>query len=90
VVLDAESYSETVRVKLPAGFAVDDMPDSASLNAPFGAYRVTYKVDDGTLLFTRTLEVKATTVPADEYSQVRDFFGRVVGSEQSPVVLIKR
>ena len=90
VVLDSESCTETVRVTLPAGFAVDEMPDSASLDAPFGTYRVSYKVDNGTLLFTRSLEVKATTVPAADYSKVRDFFGRVAGSEQSPVVLIKR
>jgi len=90
VVLDSESYSETVRVTLPAGFAVDEMPDSGNLDAAFGTYHVSYKVDNGTLLFTRSLEVKATTVPADEYSKVRDFFGMVVGSEQSPVVLIKR
>lgn len=90
VVLDSESYSETVRVTLPDGFAVDEMPDSGSLDAAFGTYHVSYKVDNGTLLFTRSLEVKAAIVPAADYSKVRDFFGRVAGSEQSPVVLVKR
>jgi hypothetical protein len=87
--LDSESYSETGRVKLPAGFVVDETPEGSSLDAAFGAYRASYKVDNGTLLFTRSLEVKATTVPAAEYSKVRDFFGRVSVSEGSPVVLIK-
>jgi hypothetical protein len=90
VVLDSESYSETVRVTLPAGFAVDETPESGNLDAHFGTYRVSYKVDNGVLLFTRSLEVKAATIPASDYSQVRDFFGRVLGSEQSPVVLLKR
>jgi len=89
-VLDSESYSETVRVKLPAGFAVDETPESGNLDAPFGTYRISYKVDNGVLLFTRSLEVRAATIPASDYSQVRDFFGRVAGSEQSPVVLLKR
>ena len=66
------------------------MPDSAKLDAPFGTYRLSYAVNGGTLLFTRSLEVKATTVPAAEYARVRDFFGQVLGSEQSPVVLIKK
>jgi Domain of Unknown Function with PDB structure (DUF3857)/Transglutaminase-like superfamily len=90
VVLDSESYSETVRVTLPAGFEVDEMPESAKLDAPFGTYRCSYAVNGDKLLFTRSLEVKATTVPAAEYGRVREFFGQVVGSEQSPVVLVKR
>jgi hypothetical protein len=90
VVLDSESYSETVRVTLPAGFEVDEMPDSAKLDAPFGTYRFSYAVNGGVLLFTRSLEVKATTVPAAEYGRVREFFGQVLGSEQSPVVLVKK
>jgi hypothetical protein len=89
VVLESELYNETVRVQLPAGFAVDELPEGASLNAPFGTYRVSYKVDNGILLFNRSLEVKASTVPAAEYAQVRDFFGRVLGSEQAPVVLLR-
>jgi len=90
VVLDSESFSETVRVKLPAGFVVDELPDSAKLDAPFGSYRVSYKVDNGMLVFTRSLEVKAATVAAADYAQVRDFFGQVLGSEQAPVVLMKK
>ena len=66
------------------------MPESAKLDAPFGTYRCSYAVNGDKLLFTRSLEVKATTVPAAEYGRVREFFGQVVGSEQSPVVLVKK
>ncbi len=69
---------------------MDETPESGNLDAPFGTYRISYKVDNGVLLFTRSLEVRAATIPASDYSQVRDFFGRVAGSEQSPVVLLKR
>ena len=90
VVLDSESYTETVHVKLPAGFEVDEMPESGKLDATFGTYRCSYAVNGAMLVFTRSLEVKATTVPVAEYGHVREFFGQVAGSEQSPVVLVKK
>jgi hypothetical protein len=90
VVLDSESYSGSVRVKLPEGFAVDEIPENVTLQTPFGSYSAKYEHKEGSLLFTHTLEVKAATIPPERYAEIRDFFGRVVGAEQSPVVLVRR
>jgi hypothetical protein len=90
VVLASHAYTETVRVKLPAGFDVDELPDPLKLDAPFGAYATTYVVKDNQLTFTRTLTVRATTIPADQYATVRTFFERIRAAEQSPVVLAKK
>ncbi len=90
IMLEAQAYTETVRVKLPAGFAVDEMPDAAKLDAPFGNYSATYEVKDGQLIFTRSLVLRTMTIPADQYAQVRNFFGRMLAAEQAPVVLIKK
>jgi len=90
LVLESEAFSETVRIKLPEGFEVDEMPDSAKLEMPFGTYTANFEVKDGHLIFTRQLEVKATTIPAVLYPVVRDFFGRMRGVEVSPVVLAKK
>jgi hypothetical protein len=75
---------------LPEGFEVDEMPDAAKLEMPFGKYSASFEVKDGHLIFTRQLEVKATTIPAALYPVVRDFFGRMRGVEVSPVVLAKK
>lgn len=90
LVLDAEAFSETVRVKLPTGFEVDEMPDAAKLETPFGKYTATYEVKDGHLIFKRSLVVQAGMIPAAQYSQVREFFGRIRGVEVAPVVLAKK
>jgi Domain of Unknown Function with PDB structure (DUF3857)/Transglutaminase-like superfamily len=90
IVLEAEAFRETVRVKLPSGFEVDEMPDSAKLETPFGKYSATYEIKDGQLIFTRQLVVQAGTIPAAQYSSVREFFGRIRGVEISPVVLAKK
>ncbi len=90
VVLEANSYAETARVQLPAGFDVDEMPDTVKIETPFGTYSATYETKDGKLLFTRALTVRAATVPADQYTAVRTFFERIRAAEQAPVVLAKK
>ncbi len=90
VVLQSNAYTETVRVKLPTGFEVDEMPDPLKLDAPFGTYATSYAVKDGNLVFTRTLVMRATTIPAEQYSTVRSFFERIRAAEQAPVVLARK
>ncbi|HKR02499.1 MAG TPA: DUF3857 domain-containing protein [Pyrinomonadaceae bacterium] len=90
VVLDAHAYTEIVRVKLPEGFDVDELPDPVKLETAFGNYASTYEVKDGHLIFTRTLVQRAATIPADQYSTVRTFFERIRAAEGSPVVLAKK
>jgi hypothetical protein len=90
VVLDARNFTETVRVKIPDGFEVDELPDALKLDASFGSYNTTYLINEGQLVFTRTLAQRAGTIPAAQYQTVRSFFERIRAAEQSPVVLVKK
>jgi hypothetical protein len=90
ILLDASQYSETIRVKLPAGFDVDEMPEPSKLETAFGKFAVTYEIKDGTLLFNRTLTLNKTTIAADKYDSVKNFFASVRAAEQNPVVLVKK
>jgi len=87
--LDAEAFQETVRVKLPAGFKIDEMPDGGKLETPFGTYTCSYQAQGDELIFERKLEIRAATVPVEQYAALKTFFERVAGAEQSPVVLAK-
>ena len=90
VVLSSLAYTETVRVKLPRGFEVDELPDPMKLDAPFGTYSTSYVVKDEQLSFTRTLLVRGATIPARDYGTVRGFFASIRAAEQAPVVLAKK
>lgn len=89
VILEPYAYRETTRVNLPAGYAVDEIPEATQLTAEFGNYSAAYEVKDNQLVFTRRLVVQSATIPAANYAAVRDFFGRVRAAEQAPVVLAK-
>ena len=90
VVLTSSSYSETVRVKLPDGFEVDELPDPVKLDTAFGIYNTSYDVKDGQLTFKRSLIQRAMTVPVEQYAAVRSFFEKMRAAEQAPVVLARK
>jgi hypothetical protein len=88
--ITSTAYTENVKIKIPVGFAVDEMPDAVKLETPFGKYDASYTATGDNVIFTRTLKLNRYTVPADKYASIRDFFGRVQAAEQAPVVLIKK
>jgi len=90
VVLKSNAYSESVSVKLPEGFVVDEMPDPVKLDTSFGTYSTTYEAKDGQVLFTRKLVQRAGTIPVEQYNSVRSFFEKIRAAEQSPVVLARK
>jgi transglutaminase-like putative cysteine protease len=90
VVLPANAYSETVQVKLPAGFKVDELPDPVKLETPFGSYATSYEVKNNQLVFKRQLSLQATTIAPTEYEKVRKFFESIRAADNAPVVLARQ
>ena len=90
VVIRARSYAETATVKLPAGFAVDELPDPVKLDTPFGSFSTSYEAKDGQLIFKRTLIQRPMTISPDQYATVRTFYEKIRAAESSPVVLARK
>ena len=90
IVLEGRTYDEIARIKLPGGFAVDEMPEPVKLDRPFGHYAAECEVKDGQLIFKRALSLQSTTIPVEQYEAVRSFFESIRAAEQAPVVLVKK
>ena len=90
IVLDARNFKETVRIKLPEGFEVDELPDPLKLDTSFGSYNTSYLVKDGQLVFTRNLTQLSAKIPVAQYQSVRSFFEKIRAAEQAPVVLVRK
>jgi hypothetical protein len=90
VVLNARAYAETAHIKLPAGFAVDELPSPVKLALPFGSYDMQIEAQGDEIVFTRRLTTEAVTIPAEQYAAVRGFFEKIMAAEQAPVVLARR
>ncbi len=88
VLLDPAGFKETVTVRLPAGFKVDEVPDREVLSTPFGKYSASCTASAGQVSCSRDFEIGFATIPVEQYPAVREFFQRIVATEQSPVVLV--
>lgn len=89
-VVAARSWNDTVSVKLPAGFEVDEIPDAVKLESPYGSYEAKSVVASGVLTFTRKLVLNASVVPAEDYAKLKEFADQVGGADQAPLVLAKK
>jgi hypothetical protein len=90
VVLHAESFEETMRMKLPADFEVDELPPAQKTKTDFGSYSASCEVKDGYLTYHRSFTVNAGVIPVERYKEARTFFGFVYGAGDQPVVLAKK
>jgi hypothetical protein len=90
VLLDSQSFREAVHVQLPDGFRIDEMPAASAKEAAFGQHTAAWEAKGSELLFTRSLEVRLTSTPVEDYANVREFFGAVNGAENASVVLARQ
>jgi hypothetical protein len=88
--IESVSYSEKVKIKLPEGFAVDEIPENLDLKADFGKYTSSYTVEGDSIVFSRSLRLRRSEVPAEKYGSIKDFFSQIHNAEKSPVVLMKK
>jgi hypothetical protein len=90
VKLEAGLRRDSIRIKVPPGFKVDEIPEAAKIEGPYGSLSASWKVDNGEILVEQTLEIKDTVAPASEYAQVRAFFEKVAVAQGAPVVFIRQ
>lgn len=88
--LESGLRKDSVVIQLPAGFAVDEIPDPVEIEGPYGAYRASWKFANGSVTFNQSLEIKQTVAPVTEYPKVKDFFDKIAGGQNEPIVLLKK
>ena len=85
---------DTVRLHLPAGFKIENLPQLVQLTSAYGIYSSTCTtLPDGTLQYVRQLETRrpagGTTLPAAKYSEYQDFRRKINQADHAQLVLIK-
>jgi transglutaminase-like putative cysteine protease len=80
-------YRERVRIALPAGFAVDELPAPVAFERSAGKYARQWRVDGSRLESERTLDLVEVRLPAGAAAEVRAFTREVLEADAQPVVL---
>ena len=81
--------SDTIDIKLPAGYSVDELPPAADVTAPFAEYKSKIESKDNTIYYNRTYTVKDPLVPLDQIPALRTFMRGIASDERNTAVLKK-
>ena len=90
VELSPAMYRDSIRIKVPGGFQVDELPAAAKLDTAYGMLETHWSVENNEIHFEQTLEIRDVLAPASDFVAVRDFFERVNGAVSAPVVFVKQ
>jgi len=50
---------ETVRILLPEGYKVDELPQAVKIDSPYGKHEAKWESEAGAVVFNRKLELQA-------------------------------
>jgi hypothetical protein len=93
VVLSPYPYADTdtIRYRLPDGYAVEALPDSVVAQTDFARYKAHAEVQsDGIVRYVRHLTLRATRLPAEQYAAYRRFAQTVARADRAQMVLVKQ
>jgi transglutaminase-like putative cysteine protease len=84
---EATLQSDLFDITLPAGYVVDELPQSVEVKCDYATYKSNVEVKDNVLHYKRIYEIKGVVVPTEKLPEVRDFFHQVAAAEKSSAVL---
>ena len=76
---------------IPKDYDVETVPGSININTSFGEFSSKTLVDaDSKIVFVRKIKINDYSIPAEKYTEYRNFFSNVVKADRAQVILIKR
>jgi transglutaminase-like putative cysteine protease len=82
-----ERDTDYFEITFPAGFEVEELPPAIDVDDGFAAYHSKTEAAGRTLRYSRTIEFKDLSVPADKAPQLKDFYRTIAGDERNSAVL---
>lgn len=77
--------------RLPEGYGIELLPESASLEFEYGSYQADFSFDEetGEVHYTRSLTMWPGILPADRFDEYREFINRIVTLDGGRVIAVK-
>ena len=79
--------SDTFEITLPDGYEVDDLPPAVNADYDFASYHSKSEVSGNVLRYTRTFEVKETSVPLSKVDELKKLYRIIASDERNTAVL---
>jgi hypothetical protein len=81
--------TDVFEITVPPGYRAEELPEPVNLETDFVTYHSRIQVDDRTIRYTRSFEIKQLSVPVDKVEELRKFFRAVKNDENRSVVLVR-
>ncbi|MGB3778868.1 MAG: DUF3857 domain-containing protein [Tunicatimonas sp.] len=81
--------TDSMEIILPENLYAEYAPEPIVIESPFGEYRSTYTIEQGRVIYQRTLRINRGTFPAEQYEELVNFYRSVATADQEKVVLKK-
>lgn len=86
----AERTLDRVTLVPPEGYAVESLPTTVLVRAPFGRFMASYRKTEEGVLYTRQYALNHAYISVPLYQELRSFFNRISESDQQQVVLVEQ
>jgi hypothetical protein len=82
-----ERDTDVFEIALPPGFEVDELPPPVDVDKGFAIYRSKTETVGRALRYTRSIEIKDLSVPADKAEQLKDLYRVIAGDERNSAIV---
>lgn len=89
IVLMPERFEETATLRLPAGYAVDDLPPEIRVESDLGSFEASWVERDGALVQSVRWEIRPLTVGPERWPEVRRLYVARRAAREGAVVLVR-
>jgi hypothetical protein len=81
---------DIIRYNLPPEIYPEFIPETIILKSRFGEYESSFKVDQGTLIYTRKFKMNKGDFPPDSYSELIDFYKNINKADHVKMVFMSK
>lgn len=81
--------TDTVIIKLPAGYQAEAIPPAIELKSRFGNFSCSTSIKEGVMTYYRHLEQSSGKFPATDYAELVKFYQTVFKADRSRIVLVR-
>jgi hypothetical protein len=82
---------DSIVFSLPANYQLESIPHETNSDAPFASYSIKIlPMADTAIVYVRRMEIKQSTIPAEQYNEYRNFISDIVKADRAQVVLKKK
>ena len=80
----------TIKITIPQGFKIGDLPEDTQIENKFGNYSISYKLlSENEIEYKRHLIIKKGTFPKEEYKNYRSFKRKVSKLDNTKIIVTK-